>query len=239
MNNQNLSDRDVDILIALGAAEYVKQVEIRYLDEDVEVSSQFQQTMVNLIKKHKGKEKYQAKRKAAGLIAACVTIAFSIGLMSSISVNAFGIKDFIINVYERYFTIGHVGRSQSSPDINSPIKMMYSNLYLPTWLPEGTEYEGLYKGDNFFVIQYKYNQDMIRFTQIGTVSSMKVDNEVKDYQVINKSGKTYYILLKYLEDKQNVRLMWMQDQHQLIIESSLGQDAILKIAENIEFFEIN
>lgn len=237
MNNQNLSDRDVDILIALGAAEYAKQVEIRYLDEDVEVSSQFQQTMVNLIKKHKGKEKYQAKRKAAGLIAACITIVFSIGLMSSISVNAFGIKDFIINVYERYFTIGHVGRSQSSPDINSPIKMMYSNLYLPTWLPDGFEYQDFYEGDNFYIVVYKSNNQIIRFTQTRLNTTLDVDNEVEDYQEIIAGDRKYYMLQNVRENNHNIRLVWMIDHRQLMIETSLDKETVVKIGNNVEFFK--
>ncbi len=237
MDNQNLSDRDIDILITLGSADYVKQIEASCTDGDVEMSPLFQQNMNSIIMKHKNREKFQAKRKVAGLIAACITIVFSIGFLSSVSVNAFGMKDFFISVYEKYFTVGQSGRNQSSPDINFPIKSLRSDLFLPGWLPEGYEYQDFYDGNGLYVIQYKSNNDTIRLIQTWQNSTMNVDNELLDYQAIKELGRTYYILQKDLGDKRSIRLVWMLDQSQLVIESSLDREIVLKIANNVEFYK--
>lgn len=237
MDNQNLSDRDIDILITLGSAEYVKQIEASCPDGDVEMSPRFQQNMNSIIMKHKNREKFQAKRKVAGLIAACITIVFSLGFLSSVSVNAFGMKDFFISVFEKYFSIGQLGENQNTPDINSPIKMMYSDLYLPYWLPDGFEYQDFYEGDDFYIIVYKSDNQIIRFTQTRLYTTFKIDNEVDDYQEIIESGVRYYMLQNVRESIRSTRLVWMIDQYQLMIESSIDSEIVIKIANNVEHYK--
>lgn len=236
MNNQNLSDRDLDVLIALGSAEYVKQLEVvdpEDTDIRITASTRFREKMQKIILKH-NKNRYH---KLGRLIAAGIVIVFSIGVTSSISVNAFGFRDFFISVYEKYFTLGHVGLSHSSPDVNLPIKNLRTDLYLPGWLPEGYEYQDFYEGNDIYVIQYKSGDNTIRLIQTWQNSTISVDNELIDYQEFRESGRTYYILLNERGDKRSIRLVWMLDQHQLVIESSLDQEIVLKIANNVAFYK--
>ena len=236
MSNHNLSDRDIDVLITLGAAEYAKQLEVTApRDDDIsfEASSRFKHRMQKII--HGSQKNHHGKLNR--VIAAGIAIVFAFGVASSITVNAFGFRDLIISVYERYFTVGQSGLNQSSPDVNHPIKSLRSDLFLPGWLPEGYEYMDFYEGNGLYVIQYKSNHDTIRLIQTWQNSTMNVDNELIEYREIKESGTTYFILHKDLGDKRNIRLVWMIDQSQLVIESSLDQEIVLKIANNVEFYK--
>ncbi len=236
MSNQNLSDRDIDVLITLGAAEYAKQLEVAApedTDISFEASTRFKHKMQKIIDGSKKNHYSKLNR----VIAAGIAVVFALGVASSVSVNAFGFRDFIITVYEKYFTVGQSGLNQGSPDVNLPIKSMHTELYLPTWLPDGFEYQDFFESKEYYIIQYKAGSDIIRFTQIGINRAMSVDNEVTDYQEFNELGRTYYILQKELDDKRSVRLVWTLEQYQFVIDSSLDRETLLKIAKNVEYFK--
>ncbi len=236
MSNHNLSDRDIDVLITLGAAEYAKQLEVAAPEDakiGFEVSTRFKHKMQKIIDGSKKTHYSKLNR----VMAAGIAVVFALGVASSVSVNAFGFRDFIISVYEKYFTVGQSGLNQSSPDVNLPIKSIHTELYLPTWLPDGFEFQDFYESKGFYMIQYKSGSDTLRFTNMGMNSAMSVDNEVTEFQEVNESGRTYYIMQKDKGDTRSVRLVWTLEQYQLIIDSSLEVETLLRIAKNVEYFK--
>lgn len=193
-------------------------------DSELQYSEEFEEKMQRLIRRHK-KPYYRLINTAAKRVA-CIVAALLIAAAGTVlSVDALreGVKNFIVEVYEKF------SRVTFQEDSDAPDTI--EEYYAPCFLPEGYELSEIDKETWIYSIEYKNENNNTIFYQQQCIGNEgeKIDTEDT---VTEELDKGLYIWKSKVKTK---TFTWSDGKYYYMISAheSISKDDIIKMADSL------
>lgn len=145
----------------------------------------------------------------------------------------------LFEAFHRAFSITSVQKQSWDTDFNAKILPSVSNVYLPTWIPNGfTSISSSQSNTGNCVITYAISADKTQFVRLSqkkihTTSIEDID--VSNFQKIILDHQIYYYGEKNISGKTQNNLVFLQNDRYIYLISTLSKDDLLKVAQSLEF----
>lgn len=228
-NNKTTDDQEqlLDHLIEYGGKQYIEEEVQKFEDiPELEPSKEFDDKMQAMFKKAYQKEVRKERMQLGKKIAAVFVIVLGIAMVTAMNVKAF--REPVLNfIFNRNSNLND--KTKVDVKDNSKTKEKFTFGYIP----DGYKFiEEKYSNNSSHII-YNYKNSLDQHIHIY----LQPNQEYTTYQNMNKSSyteikkqnKTYY----FIKGKSN-KFLWYNQNIIFNISSSLNENEMLKIAENIK-----
>lgn len=228
-NNKTTDDQEqlLDHLIEYGGKQYIEEEVQKFEDiPELEPSKEFDDKMQAMFKKAYQKEVRKERMQLGKKIAAVFVIVLGIAMVTAMNVKAF--REPVLNfIFNRSSNLNDKTKVDVKDDYKTKEKFTFG------YIPDGYKLEKeqyLHKEKQVIYDYKKYSNKYIHIC-------LQPDQEYSTYQNMNKSSytkinhnnKTYY----FIKGKSN-KFLWYNQNIIFNISSSLNENEMLKIAENIK-----
>ncbi len=232
MHRQKLNDALFDALLGASALAALDEElnalpSIEMLNESYPSTEQLAARIKALIKRDKLKRRLLACAKAAGKVAACVGILFTLLSVSLLSVEAS--RSYLLNAVLSW------QKGATEIRFEDTAQKPVEDLYLPAYLPGGFKQTSIHKGGISTIIVYEKNDGTeIHFNQHpADTGTTLVDNEHTEYTEVHINGNPAYLFKSITEGTANT-LLWEINGTALILSSTIDSEELIKIGESLK-----
>lgn len=227
-NNKTTDDQEqlLDHLIEYGGKQYIEEEVQKFEDiPELEPSKEFDDKMQAMFKKAYQKEVRKERMQLGKKIAAVFVIVLGIAMVTAMNVKAF--REPVLNFIFRSTS------DKNKTKINTTDTQKNKEKLIFNYIPDGykcIKQQYSHKNDQ---ITYDYKNNNNNFIHIYLQPNQQYSNyenmDKTSYTKINKNNKTYY----FIKGKSN-KFLWYNQNIIFNISSSLNENEMLKIAENIK-----
>ncbi len=228
-NNKTTDDQEqlLDHLIEYGGKQYIEEEVQKFEDiPELEPSKEFDDKMQAMFKKAYQKEVRKERMQLGKKIAAVFVIVLGIAMVTAMNVKAF--REPVLNfIFNRSSNLNDKTKVDVKDDSKTKEKFTFG------YIPDGYKFiEEKYSNNSSHII-YNYKNSLDQHIHIYLQPNQEYTTyqnmDKSSYTEIKKQNKTYY----FIKGKSN-KFLWYNQNIIFNISSSLNENEMLKIAENIK-----
>jgi len=228
-NNKTTDDQEqlLDHLIEYGGKQYIEEEVQKFEDiPELEPSKEFDDKMQAMFKKAYQKEVRKERMQLGKKIAAVFVIVLGIAMVTAMNVKAF--REPVLNfIFNRSSNLNDKTKIDVKDDSKTKEKFTFG------YIPDGYTFEKEKSSNKGDQITYNYKNSQDKYIYIYLQPNQDYNTyqnmDKSSYTKMEKQNKIYY----FIKGKSN-KFLWYNQNIIFNISSSLNENEMLKIAENIK-----
>lgn len=228
-NNKTTDDQEqlLDHLIEYGGKQYIEEEVQKFEDiPELEPSKEFDDKMQAMFKKAYQKEVRKERMQLGKKIAAVFVIVLGIAMVTAMNVKAF--REPVLNfIFNRSSNLNDKTKVDVKDDYKTKEKFTFG------YIPDGYTFEKEQSSNKGDQITYNYKNSQDKYIYIYLQPNQDYNTyqnmDKSSYTKMEKQNKIYY----FIKGKSN-KFLWYNQNIIFNISSSLNENEMLKIAENIK-----
>lgn len=228
-NNKTTDDQEqlLDHLIEYGGKQYIEEEVQKFEDiPELEPSKEFDDKMQAMFKKAYQKEVRKERMQLGKKIAAVFVIVLGIAMVTAMNVKAF--REPVLNfIFNRSSNLNDKTKVDVKDDSKTKEKFTFG------YIPSGYTFEKEQSSNKGDQITYNYKNSQDKYIYIYLQPNQDYNTyqnmDKSSYTKMEKQNKIYY----FIKGKSN-KFLWYNQNIIFNISSSLNENEMLKIAENIK-----